>query len=306
MNNHKAMDKELNGIIVINKPKDYTSFDVIAKLRGILHIKRLGHAGTLDPMATGVLPVFVGKATKACDILPNNEKSYKAGFKLGIKTDTQDITGKIVFEEKSDISFDRLKENVKAFLGETEQLPPMYSAVSIGGKRLYELAREGKEIERKPRKINVKSIEVTEFDEASQTGELEIYCSKGTYIRTIIHDLGESLGTGGVLTSLERTSSSGYDISQSYTIYEVKSLIESGKGIDEIMYPIDSAFKIYERIVLNQKHTRLYKNGVKLRLEQVMAKGGNTYRVYGSDNEFLGLAFADGKTNEFVIKKNFF
>ncbi len=306
MNNHKAMDKELNGIIVINKPKGFTSFDVIAKLRGILHIKRLGHAGTLDPMATGVLPVFVGKATKACDILPNNEKSYKAGFKLGIKTDTQDITGKIIFEEKSSISSDRLMEKVKMFLGETEQLPPMYSAVSIGGKRLYELAREGKEVERKPRKINVKIIEVTEFDEASQTGEIEVHCSKGTYIRTIIHDLGESLGTGGVLTSLERTSSSGYDTSQSHTLDEVRVLIESGKGIEGIMYPIDSAFMIYEKVVLNQKHTRLYKNGVKLRLEQVMAKGGNTYRVYGSDNVFLGLAFADGKTNKFVIKKNFF
>lgn len=300
------MNKELNGIIVINKPKGFTSFDVIAKLRGVLHIKRLGHAGTLDPMSTGVLPVFVGKATKACDILPNNEKSYKAGFKLGVKTDTQDITGKIIFEERSSVKKEKLINKIKLFLGETEQLPPMYSAVSVGGKRLYELAREGKEVERKPRKIYVESIEITEFDEQSQTGDIIIHCSKGTYIRTIIHDLGEALGTGGVLTSLERTSSSGYDISQSHTLNEVKSLIESGKGIEGIMYPIDSAFKIYEKIVLNQKHTTLYKNGVKLRLEQVGAKGGNTYRVYGNDNEFLGLALADKKSNEFIIKKNFF
>lgn len=300
------MDKELNGIIVVNKPKGFTSFDVIAKLRGILHIKRLGHAGTLDPMATGVLPVFVGKATKACDILPNNEKSYKAGFKLGIKTDTQDITGEIVFEEKSCVKFDELSDKVKMFLGETEQLPPMYSAVSIGGKRLYELAREGKEVERKPRKIFVESCDITEFDEKSQTGVLNIHCSKGTYVRTIIHDLGEALKTGGVLTSLERTSSSGYDISQSYTLDEIESLMSSGKGIEGIMYPIDSAFDLYEKVILNPKHTRLYKNGVKLRLEQIGANGGNTYRVFGCDNEFLGLGFADGKANEFIIKKNFF
>ena len=300
------MNKELNGIIVINKPKGFTSFDVIAKLRGILRIKRLGHAGTLDPMATGVLPVFIGKATKACDILPNNEKSYKAGFKLGIKTDTQDITGNVVFEEKSCVKLDELHDKVKMFLGETEQLPPMYSAVSVGGKRLYELAREGKEVERKPRKIYVESIDITEFDEASQTGIMEIHCLKGTYVRTIIHDLGEALEAGGVLISLERTSSSGYDISQSHTLDEIQSLMSSGKGIEGIIFPIDSAFYLYEKIILNPKHTRLYKNGVKLRLEQVGAMGGNTYRVYGSDNEFLGLGLADSKTNEFIIKKNFF
>lgn len=300
------MSKELNGIIIINKPKGFTSFDVIAKLRGMLHIKRLGHAGTLDPMATGVLPIFVGKATRACDILPNNEKSYKAGFKFGSKTDTQDITGNVIFEENSCVTRDELNDKIKMFLGEIEQLPPMYSAVSVGGKRLYELAREGKEIERRPRKIYVKGIEITEFDDISQTGELEIHCSKGTYIRTIINDLGEALGTGGVLTSLVRTSSSGYNISQSHTLDEVQSIIDNGDGIEKIMYPIDSAFYLYEKVVLNTKLTRLYKNGVRLRLEQACVNGGNTYRVYGSDNEFLGLGFADGQANEFVIKKNFF
>lgn len=300
------MIKELNGIIIINKPKDFTSFDVIAKLRGVLHIKRLGHAGTLDPMATGVLPVFVGKATKACDILPVDEKSYTAGFKLGLKTDTQDITGKVFFEKRSNVKSEELFEKIKLFSGEIEQIPPMYSAVSVGGKRLYELAREGKEIERKPRKIRVDNIEVLEFDEKSQTGVLKICCSKGTYIRTIIHDLGEALGTGGVLLSLERTSSSGYDISQSHTLDEIQALVDSGKGIEDIMFPTDSVFEEYEKIVLNPKHTRLYKNGVRLRLKQVCAEGGNTYRVYGSDNEFLGLADALKDTNEFVIKKNFF
>lgn len=300
------MNKELNGIIIINKPKDFTSFDVIAKLRGMLHIKRLGHAGTLDPMATGVLPVFVGKATKACDILPVDEKSYVAGFKLGLKTDTQDITGRVVFEEKSNVKSAELSEKIKLFSGEIEQIPPMYSAVSVGGKRLYELAREGKEIERKSRKIRVDNIEVLKFDEKLQTGVLKIDCSKGTYIRTIVHDLGEALGTGGVLLSLERTSSSGYDISQSHTLDEIQTLVDSGKGIENIMFSTDSAFEEYEKIVLNPKHTRLYKSGVRLRLEQVCAEGNNTYRVYGSDNEFLGLANAFKDTNEFVIKKNFF
>lgn len=300
------MNKELNGIIIVNKPKGFTSFDVIAKLRGMLRIKRLGHAGTLDPMATGVLPVFVGKATKACDILPVDEKSYKAGFQLGLKTDTQDITGSILFEEKSDVKSDELLDKLNMFLGEIEQIPPMYSAVSVGGKRLYELAREGKEIERKSRKIRIDSIEAEDFDEKLQSGILKICCSKGTYIRTIIHDLGEALGTGGVLSSLERTSSSGYNISQSHTLEEIQTLIDSGKGIEDILLPIDSAFEQYQKVVLNPKHTRLYKNGVKLRLEQVCAQGGNTYRVYGSDKEFLGLADACADTNEFVIKKNFF
>lgn len=299
------MEKELNGIIIINKPEGFTSFDVIAKLRGMLHMKRLGHAGTLDPMATGVLPVFVGKATKACDILPNDEKSYEAGFKLGIKTDTQDITGRIVFEEKSNAKPDDIYEKVKLFLGETEQIPPMYSAVSIGGKRLYELAREGKEIERRPRKIRVDKIEVLNFDENSQTGSLKIYCSKGTYIRTIIHDLGEALGAGGVLTSLERTSSSGYDISQSHTLDEIQTLVDNGKSVEDIMLSIDSAFEEYEKIVLNQKHTRLYKNGVRLRDEQVgVSPDKSLYRVYGFDNEFLGLGCF--KNGEFCGRKNFY
>lgn len=299
------MEKELNGIIIINKPKDFTSFDVIAKLRGMLHMKRLGHAGTLDPMATGVLPVFVGKATKACDILPNDEKSYKAGFKLGVKTDTQDITGRVVFEEKSNIKSNELFEKIKLFSGEIEQIPPMYSAVSVGGKRLYELAREGKEIERKCRKIRVDKIEVLEFDEKSQTGVLKICCSKGTYIRTIIHDLGETLATGGVLTSLKRTSSSGYSISQSHTLDKIQTLVDSEKGIEDIVLSIDSAFEEYEKIILNKKHTRLYKNGVRLRDEQVgVSPDESLYRVYGFDNEFLGLGCF--KNREFCSRKNFY
>lgn len=299
------MGKELNGIFIINKPKDFTSFDVIAKLRGMLHMKRLGHAGTLDPMATGVLPVFAGKATKACDILPNDEKSYEAGFKLGIKTDTQDITGSVVFEENSNVKLDEIYEKVRLFLGETEQIPPMYSAVSVGGKRLYELAREEKEIERRPRKIRVDKIELLNFDENSQTGSLKIYCSKGTYIRTIIHDLGEALKTGGVLTSLVRISSSGYNISQSHTLDEIQTLVDNSGNIEDIMLSIDSAFKEYEKILLNEKHTRLYKNGVRLRSEQVgVPPDERFYRVYGYNKEFLGLGCF--KNSEFCSRKNFY
>ncbi len=296
----------MNGIIVVNKPKGFTSFDVIAKLRGMLHMKKIGHAGTLDPMATGVLPVFLGKATKACDILPIDEKSYIAGFKLGMKTDTQDITGKIVFEEKSYVTLDELDNKLKGFIGLIEQLPPMYSAVSVGGKRLYELARKGKSVERKPRKITVESCDILNFDEEEQTGVLKICCSKGTYIRTIIHDLGEVLKTGGVLTSLERTSSSGYDISQSRTLDEIQAMIDSGKGIEDAVYPIDGVFEKYEKIKLESEYTRLYKNGVRLRPEQVNALSGKIYRVYGNDNEFLGLAKSCTEKNEFAILKNFF
>ena len=184
----------LNGILCINKPEGFTSFDVIAKLRGILKTKKLGHAGTLDPMATGVLPVFAGFATKACDILPDSDKSYIAGFRLGVTTDTQDRTGTILHQRPANhLTAEMIEQALPAFRGEILQLPPMYSAVSVNGQRLYELARKGIEVERTPRPITIYRLELLRYDPASQEGEMEISCSKGTYIRTILHDLGETL-----------------------------------------------------------------------------------------------------------------
>ena len=304
-------NKELNGILAVNKPEGWTSFDVVAKLRGILGIKRLGHAGTLDPMATGVLPVFIGKATKACDILPVDEKSYIAGFKLGYVTDTQDCTGEILSESDIAVSFDLLKEAAAGFVGDIMQLPPMYSAVSVGGKRLYELARQGKVIERETRQRRVNFIEIQEYDESTRQGRMLVSVSKGTYIRTLINDIGEKLGCGGIMTSLIRTSSGGFGIEQCLSLEEIQSYAD-GDRLRQVVFHVEKAFDgVYEKVQLNKRCTPLYKNGVKLRCEQVgieksAENDGKTYCVYGFDGEFLGLGQADVQKNELKIYKNFF
>ncbi|MCM1480872.1 MAG: tRNA pseudouridine(55) synthase TruB, partial [Muribaculaceae bacterium] len=188
---------ELCGVICVNKPAGFTSFDVIAKMRGILKMKRLGHGGTLDPMATGVLPVFAGRAAKACDILPDSGKTYEAGFRFGVTTDTQDVTGTVTKERKADVTAEQLETVLENFRGEIMQIPPMYSAVSVGGKRLYDLARKGIEVERTARPVTIYTLELLEFNEGGQCGVLKISCSKGTYVRTLINDIGEALGSGG-------------------------------------------------------------------------------------------------------------
>ncbi len=296
----------MNGIILVNKPKGFTSFDVIAKMRGVLKTRRLGHSGTLDPMATGVLPVFMNKATKACDILTVNEKSYIAKFELGKETDTQDITGTVVNTSDIKISKEDVLNKLDLFSGEIEQLPPMYSAVSVGGKRLYDLARQGIEVERDTRKITINKIDLLFFDEETRQGQLFISCSKGTYIRTIIHDLGISLGCGGIMTDLIRKSSNGFKLEQCYTIEQIQSLKDSDK-IEEIIIPVDQVFNIYNKINLNEVQTKMYKNGIKLDIERViLPEATEKYRVYSNTNEFLGLALIRESTKELVIYKNFY
>lgn len=296
----------MNGILLINKPQGFTSFDVIAKLRGILKIKRLGHAGTLDPMATGVLPVFVGKATRACDIIPNNEKSYTADFRLGVVTDTQDSTGAVINTFDKKVSEDEIISVLDCFRGEIDQLPPMYSAVSVGGKRLYDLARQGIEVERKSRKITIEKIELISFNEESQTGRLFISCSKGTYIRTIIHDIGEKLLIGGIMTGLVRNSSSGFKLEDCYTFEQVQHMKEND-SLEDAIIPVDKAFESYDEIHLSDVQTSMYRNGVKLDLNRVIHDSDkNIFRVYSNENIFLGIAKADTETMELVCDKNFF
>lgn len=296
----------MDGILLINKPSGFTSFDVIAKLRGILRMKRLGHSGTLDPMATGVLPVFAGKATKCCDILPSDEKSYTASFVLGITTDTQDTTGKIISQTKTSVSEQEILEALCEFSGEVHQLPPMYSAVSVGGRRLYDLARQGIEVEREHRKIRIDCISLLDFDEGTQSGSLFIQCSKGTYIRTIIHDLGEKLGCGGAMSGLVRNSSSGYKLSDCLTLDEVQSLSDRGE-IEKYFLPVDTAFEAYKEIRLDSKQTFLYRNGVTLDINRMdFEKGDNLYRVYSDENKFLGVGKADNQNFDFFPFKNFF
>lgn len=293
-----------SGIILINKPKGFTSFDVIAKMRGILRERKLGHSGTLDPMATGVLPVFIQKATKACDILPDNEKSYRAEFMLGFSTDTQDTSGEILKKSEIKVTREELEKMIKTFEGETDQLPPMYSAVQVGGKRLYDLARQGIEVERESRKITVYEIKLESFDEKNQSGTLFVSCSKGTYIRTIIYDIGQKLGCLATMSGLERLSSSGFKLCDCVTLSELEELVKEGRAEEKIL-PVDECFKLYPKLALSEAQARMYKNGIKL--DSLKVKGAQEkgiYRVY-SQGEFLGLC--ERKEDEDILRiyKNF-
>ncbi len=291
-----------SGVILINKPQGFTSFDVIAKCRGILKERHLGHSGTLDPMATGVLPVFIGKATRACDLLPIDEKSYRAEFRLGYSTDTQDTTGEKLKESGKKVTESEVISALSGFEGEIDQLPPMYSAVKVDGKRLYDLARQGLTVERKARRIKIYSAKLISFDECAQSGVLEISCSKGTYIRTIINDLGEALGTYGVMSALCRTSSSGYELCDCVTLEELQALADSGEA-ESIVKPVDSCFECYPKIDLSEKQAAMYKNGIKLSLKKLGVDKAGIYRVYFG--EFLGLARANAETDELRVLKNF-
>lgn len=295
----------MDGILCINKPEGFTSFDVVAKLRGILKMKKIGHAGTLDPMATGVLPVFVGCATKACDILPVSHKAYQASFELGTSTDTQDSTGRVLSTNDMDISQEKLMNAAAGFLGETDQIPPMYSAVSVNGKRLYELARQGIEVERKPRRIIVSSLDIKEYDCKTRTGIMSIECSKGTYIRTIINDIGEVLGCGAMMTGLVRTMSNGFTLDNCYSLDQVQDMVSKNEINDKII-PVQRIFESFPYIKLNNDETFKYKNGVKISLEQLSIQqitDDKKLRIFADDDQFLGLGMiSDGMLK---VYKNF-
>lgn len=295
----------MNGIICVNKPQDFTSFDVVAKLRGILKTRRLGHGGTLDPMATGVLPVFVGTATKACDIMPDSTKSYHAGFRLGQSTTTQDITGETLSQSGMAVTEEQLREVLPCFIGKILQLPPMYSAVQVNGQRLYDLARKGVEVERQPREIEVFSIELVSYDETLREGLLDISCGKGTYIRTIVNDIGEKLGCGGVMTSLIRTSSGGFTLNDCFTFEQIQRAADEDR-LEQLILPIDRVFRSLPKLRLNEAQTRMYRNGVKLDLKRVrdIKPGVTGYAVYGSGGEFIGIASADFNEEVLRVGKN--
>lgn len=293
----------INGILCVDKPAGFTSFDVIAKLRGILKMKRLGHAGTLDPMATGVLLVFVGYATKACGILPNENKHYIAEFQLGKISDTQDSTGKILeTRDFTGISKQDILNSIST--GEIMQIPPMYSAVSVNGKRLYELAREGKEIKRQARPVFIKSVSCMNFNAETGTGVLNIHCGKGTYVRTFIHDMGQSLGCGALMTNLRRSYASGFDLNSCYSLEEIQKFADNNM-LTQIIIPIEKAFDSLPVIELNIKQTRLYRNGVKLDLSQFAINfKSQQYAVYSISDGFLGTALPDLEQNCLRIERN--
>ncbi len=277
----------MTGIICINKPQEFTSFDVVAVMRGCFHTKKVGHGGTLDPMATGVLPVFVGGATKAVDIIPDSDKSYRAGFRLGLTSDTQDIWGALVKSERDTATDTEMESVLEHFRGNILQIPPMYSALKVNGQKLCDLARKGITVEREPRPITISRLELTQFD--GTDGVIEVDCSSGTYIRTLIHDIGEKLGTGAVMTSLCRTRACGFDISQCHTIDEVKAAdIDT---LQSFLLPTEEVFSQYFRIDLDEVQQRLYLNGVRLDAERLSARpaSGELCRVFGGDR-FYGTA----------------
>ncbi len=294
----------LNGIICVNKPEGFTSFDVIAKLRGILRMKKLGHSGTLDPMATGVLPVFAGSATRAISILPDTDKSYLAGFRLGLATDTQDITGKILEEKPFSVSIQEIEAKAPLFRGNIKQIPPMYSAVSVGGKRLYELARKGIEIDRPAREIFIDNFDITEFDEKTGCGKLSVTCSKGTYIRTLIHDLGQELGCGAVMTTLVRTAACGFTLSDCHTLDEIQKIADEGKA-ETITGSCERLFDGYPSLQLSRQKAAMYRNGVKLRLNELKGYGGEEFlKIYSDSGEFIGIARSDMENGVLRVLKN--
>ncbi len=296
-------DKELCGMIPVMKPAGWTSFDVTAKLRGVFRTRRIGHGGTLDPMATGVLPVFVGRAAKCCDILPDKKKSYTAGFRFGEATDTLDITGNVLSRSDKPVTLPEIEALLPRFTGEITQLPPMYSAVKVGGKKLYELAREGKTIERKPRRVHIESLTIADYDEQTREGVIKLECGQGTYVRTVIDDLGAALGCGGVMTSLTRTRSGGFTLAECYTLERIEEIASAGRAA-ELLIPVDRAFRSYPEVKLGERETKLYRSGVRLRPDQVtLPREAEQYRVYGADGAFIGLGGM--KNGEFAVIKNF-
>lgn len=297
----------MNGILCMNKPQDFTSFDVIGKLRGILHMKRLGHTGTLDPMATGVLPILVGTATKACDILPNQDKTYRAVVVFGRATDTLDIWGKPLQDyPEQHVTEAALRAVLPEFLGDITQLPPMYSAVSVNGKRLYELARKGETVERPTRTVHIDAITLDAFDETQQTATLTVSCGKGTYIRTLLSDMGQRLGGDAVMTALTRTAACGYPLQDCLTFEQVAAAMADGT-LEEHLLPTDSLFSSYPKLQLNAAQERMFCNGVKLDLNRLrnLQPDQDIYTVYGATGTFLGTALADRTQQELRIGKRF-
>lgn len=300
----------MNGILCINKPTDYTSFDVIARLRGMSKTKKIGHSGTLDPMATGVLPLFFGIATKACDMLPHDDKRYEASFRLGTTTDTLDITGVVTKTCESHVTKAALEEILPRFRGNISQLPPMYSAVRVNGQRLYDIARQGREIERDKKQVTIYELTLLEFNEKTQEGSLAIACSKGTYIRTIISDIGECLLVGGIMTGLVRTQASVFTLSDCITLAQAQEYTANGT-LEQRLLPVERMFDSIKKIQLTKTQSDKFKNGVKLDLNRIdnisilKDEADKQKAVFDEKNEFLGIARFDLSDMALVIEKLF-
>ena len=279
----------MTGIICINKDEDITSFGVVAKVRGILGEKKAGHTGTLDPMATGVLPVMLGGATKFLNFLPESDKRYTAKFLLGKTTNTLDITGEVLSECEVNVGKAEVLKALEQFRGRISQYPPMFSAKSVDGVRLYDLARQGIEIERKPCEVEIKLLELISAEENEYT--IDVLCSKGTYIRSLIDDIGRALGCGAVMTSLERTLACGFDLSQSVSISELQRRKDNGIPFDDLIFSVEDIYKDYKKVSVSEAQTVRFKNGGALDIKRVKnaPKENEECLVYSFDNKFLGI-----------------
>ena len=289
----------INGIIIINKPKEFTSHDVVAKVKKILNIKKVGHTGTLDPNATGVLPLLLNDGTKLSKYLINHDKEYKVTLKLGIKTDTADGEGNII--EKKEVDFGKLnsiENTIASFVGKQEQIPPMYSAIKVKGKKLYEYAREGQNVEIAPRKIEIYNIKLNKIDEIENEIEFTVSCSKGTYIRSLCEDIAKKMGTIGYMKELERTKVGEFEIKQAITIKEVDDNKES---IDKYIITMEELLKDYPKIELEKNKFELFLNGVNLKTDQE----DGIYRIYfKSETKFIGTGIvSDGKLKRDIVLK---
>ena len=294
---------EYQGIIVIRKEKGFTSHDVVAKLRGILHMKKIGHTGTLDPDAVGVLPVALGKGTKLVDLITDKEKTYEAVLHLGITTDTQDMSGTVLEEKPVNATEQQVRETIAGFVGEQLQIPPMYSALKINGKKLYELAREGKTVERKARPVCFYQIEV--LDIQLPVVRIRVACSKGTYIRTLCHDIGQKLGCGGCMEQLLRTRVGRFSLEESHTLSEVEQAVADGT-VCKWIYPVENVLAEYPKIQADPYGDRLLQNGNPLSENLVDEQHKEGWvRMYASNGNFTGIFQWDEKKKKYYPVKMF-
>lgn len=295
----------MNGVIIVDKPKNYTSFDVIAILRKKLNQKKIGHMGTLDPIATGILPILLGETAKFQIFTQNNDKEYIAKMKLGLTTDTLDCTGKILSKTKCHIKKEEFNKILKKFSGEIEQIPPMFSAIKKNGKKLYDLARKGIEVEREKRKINIINIETLNFDEENQTASIKVKCSCGTYIRSLCDDIGRDLGCGAVMTELRRTESNGFDENFSITIEKIKNS-EISDLAKKYILPTEYLFKNIKSVNISEAQEKRFRNGGALSINRIYSNfplhDHENIKLY-SNNKFIGLGYVSQIQNEIKVLK---
>ena len=270
----------MNGIVIIDKPEGWTSQDVVSKLRGVLRTKRIGHGGTLDPMATGVLPVFVGRATRGVEFFEHAEKTYETVLRLGMTTDTEDISGTVLSECDAFVTGEALEKVLEQFRGEIMQIPPMYSALKINGQKLVDLARKGKEVERKPRPVTIHELTLLSME--ADGIHLRVRCSKGTYIRTLCKDIGEALGCGGCMASLRRVTAGEYTIAEAVPLAE----LVAAENPENYLRPVDSMFRNYPAVTLTANQEKRCRNGNSFSVTHA----DGTYRAYGQNGDFLMLA----------------